>query len=188
MFAPEQILAHLQTILPNELIPTAFVPISTIPLTDLGQIDEIALASLEVIDSDVMQNLEKQIESLSKIERVAVVVEPVVKNIPPLHLEDLLTETATNFDDKNQEEIPLTTHSQKIEDKKLSSSKKLAISHGEPLPYFPDAPKNLVEVLQKAAENSPKSIIYIKSDGSEKIQSYRELWQDAQRIVAGLRK
>jgi len=188
LFAPEQILAHLQTILPNELIPTAFVPISTIPLTDLGQIDEIALASLEVIDSDVMQNLEKQIESLSKIERVAVVVEPVVKNIPPLHLEDLLTETATNFDDKNQEEIPLTTHSQKIEDKKLSSSKKLAISHGEPLPYFPDAPKNLVEVLQKAAENSPKSIIYIKSDGSEKIQSYRELWQDAQRIVAGLRK
>lgn len=188
LFAPEQILAHLQTILPSELIPAAFVPISTIPLTDLGQIDEVALACLEVIDSDVIQNLEKQIESLSEIERVAVVVEPVVKNIPPLHLEDLLEETATNFHDNNQEEIPLTTHSQKIEDKKRSSSKKLAISQGEPLPCFPDAPKNLVEVLQKAAENSHKGIIYIKSDGSETVQSYRELWQDAQRILAGLRK
>lgn len=188
LFAPEQILAHLQTILPSELIPAAFVPISTIPLTDLGQIDEVALASLEVIDSDLMRDLEKQIESLSDIDRVAVVVEPVVKSIPPLHLEDLLGETATNFHDNNQEEIQLTTHSQKIEDKNYSTAKKLAISHGEPLPYSPDAPKNLVEVLQRASKNSNKGIIYIKSDGSETVQSYRELWQDAQRILAGLRK
>jgi acyl-coenzyme A synthetase/AMP-(fatty) acid ligase len=34
LFAPEQLLSHLQTILPRELMPTVFVPISTIPLTD----------------------------------------------------------------------------------------------------------------------------------------------------------
>ncbi|WP_082830187.1 SDR family NAD(P)-dependent oxidoreductase [Nodularia spumigena] len=187
LFAPEQILSHLQTILPSELIPTAFVPISTIPLTETGQIDEIALASLEVIESDLIRDLEKQLESLSEIDRVAVVVEPVVKSIPPLHLEELLGETPANLYENNQQEIQATTHSQKIEHKNLSSSKKLAISHGEPLPYSPDAPKNLVEVLQRAAKNSNEGIIYIKSDGSETIQFYRELWQDAQRILAGLR-
>lgn len=187
LFAPEQILSHLQTILPSELIPTAFVPISTIPLTETGQIDEIALASLEVIESDLIRDLEKQLESLSEIDRVAVVVEPVVKSIPPLHLEELLGETPANLYENNQQEIQATTHSQKIEHKNLSSSKKLAISHGEPLQYSEDAPKNLVAVLQRAAKNSNEGIIYIKSDGSETIQFYRELWQDAQRILAGLR-
>lgn len=188
LFAPEQILAHLQTILPSELIPTAFVPISTIPLTDAGYIDEVTLSSLEVINSDVMRDLEKQLESLSDIDRVAVVVEPVVKSIPPVHLEELLGESQANLYENNQQEIQANTHSQKIEDKNYSASKKLAISHGEPLPYSPDAPKNLVEVLQRAAKNSNEGIIYIKSDGSETVQSYKELWQNAQRILAGLRK
>jgi acyl-CoA synthetase (AMP-forming)/AMP-acid ligase II/short-subunit dehydrogenase len=188
LFAPEQILSHLQTLLPSELIPTAFVPISTIPLTDAGQIDEFALASLEVIDSDLIQNLEKQLELLSDIDRVAVVAEPVLKSIPPVHLEELLGESQATSDEHSQQEIQATTHSQKIENKNLSSSKNLAISHGEPLPYSPDTPKNLVDVLQRAAKNSNEGIIYIKSDGSETVQSYRELWHDAQRILAGLRK
>ena len=190
LFAPEQLLSHLQTILPSELTPTAFVPVSTIPLTETGQVDEVALASLEVIKSDLIRDLEKQLESLSEIDQVAVVVEPVVKSIsiPPVHLEDLLGETPANPYENNQQEIQVSTHSQNIENKNYYLSKKLAISHSEPLPYSPDAPKNLVEVLQRASENSNKGIIYIKSDGSETFQSYRKLWQDAQIILAGLRK
>ena len=184
LFAPEQLLSHLQTILPRELMPTVFVPISTIPLTDAGQIDEVALASLEVIDSNLMRDLEKQLELLSEIDRVAVVVEPVVKPIPPVHLEDLLGETPVN-PDENQE-VQVTAH-KKTETKNSSASKKLAISYGEPLPYTEDLPKNLIEVLQRASKNLNESIIYIKSDGSETVQSYPGLWQDAQRIVAGLR-
>ncbi|MBS9387794.1 MAG: SDR family NAD(P)-dependent oxidoreductase [Dolichospermum sp. WA123] len=184
LFAPEQLLSHLQTILPRELMPTVFVPISTIPLTDAGQIDEVALASLEVIDSNLMRDLEKQLELLSEIDRVAVVVEPVVKPIPPVHLEDLLGETPANPD--GNQEVQVTAH-KKTETKNSSASKKLAISYGEPLPYTEDLPKNLIEVLQRASKNLNESIIYIKSDGSETVQSYPGLWQDAQRIVAGLR-
>ena len=184
LFAPEQLLSHLQTILPRELMPTVFVPISTIPLTDAGQIDEVALASLEVIDSNLMRDLEKQLELLSDINRVAVVVEHVVKHIPPVHLEDLLGETPVN-PDENQE-VQVTAH-KKTETKNSSASKKLAIIYGEPLPYTEDLPKNLIEVLQRDYKNLNESIIYIKSDGSETVQSYPELWQDAQRIVAGLR-
>ncbi|MEG4250833.1 AMP-binding protein [Microcoleus sp. Pol10D4] len=64
----------------------------------------------------------------------------------------------------------------------------LAISHGKPLQDSEDTPKSLGEVLQRAAQQSTKGIVYIQPDGTEKFQSYRELWQDAQKILAGLRK
>ncbi|MBD2440117.1 AMP-dependent synthetase, partial [Nostoc sp. FACHB-110] len=92
VFALEQLLSHLQIILPSELIPTAFVPISSIPLTASGQVDAATLVSLEVIDFDVSDRLEKKLESFPAIERVAVVVEPRHNKILPVHLEDLLGE------------------------------------------------------------------------------------------------
>ncbi|MDF5719561.1 MAG: SDR family NAD(P)-dependent oxidoreductase [Rhizonema sp. PD37] len=188
LFVLEQLLSHLQTILPSEWIPTALVPVSTIPLTDTGQVDEVTLAGLEVIDYDLMRRIEEQLESLSEIERVAVVVEPQVKRIPPIHLEDLLPGTQANAFVNSQQEVQATTPSQRRENKNSSSSKKLAISHGEPLQYSEDAPKTLTELLQRTAQYSTKSIIYIQPDGTEKFQSYRELWLDAQRILAGLKK
>lgn len=196
LFAPEQLLFHLQTILPSELMPTALVPVSTIPLTVTGQLDKAALANLEVIESNLMRRIEEQLKSLSEIERVKVVVQPFVRSIPPVHLEDLLDETQTMppvtspkiAPEDSQQNIQANTFSQKIENKNPSSSKKLAISHGEPLQYSKDASKTLQEVLQRTAQNSTKGIIYVQPDGSEKIQSYHQLWQDAQRILAGLRK
>ena len=196
LFVPEQLLSHLQTILPSKLIPTALIPVSTIPLTNTGQVDEATLGSLEIIDSDLMRCIEEQLESLSEIERVAVVVEPLITTIPPVHLQDLLGNTqamppATSLmiaSENSQQKVQATILSQKIENKKPSSSKKLAISHGESLQYSEDTPKTLKELLQRTAQHSTQGIIYIQSDGSEKVQSYGELWQDAQRILAGFRK
>ncbi|MBN3951616.1 MAG: SDR family NAD(P)-dependent oxidoreductase [Nostoc sp. NMS7] len=196
LFAPEQLLSHLQTILPSELIPTALVPVSTIPLTDQGQVDEVTLASLEAIDSELMHCIEEQLESLPEIERVAVVVEPLITSIPPVHLQDLLGNTQAMYlatsltltSEDSQQKVRATILSQKIENKKVFSSKKLAISHGEPLQYSEHAPKTLKELLQRAAKHSTQGIIYIQFDSSEKVQSYGELWQDAQRILAGFRK
>ncbi|MEH1895040.1 MAG: SDR family NAD(P)-dependent oxidoreductase [Nostoc sp.] len=187
LFAPEQLLSHLQKILPSELIPTALVPVSAIPLTDIGQVDEATLASLEVIDSDLMRRIEEQFESLSEFEHVAVVIEPQVTNIPPVHLENLLGDIQIASKD-NQQNFQANTPNQKIENTNSDSLKKLAISHREPLQCPQSFPKTLVEVLQRAAQQSTKGIIYIQSDGSEKVQFYRELWQEAQRILAGLRK
>jgi len=188
LFVPEQFLSHLKTILPSKFIPTALVPVSTIPLTNTGQVDEAALASLEIIDSDLMERIEEQLKSVSEIERVAVVVEPFIRSIPSVHLQDLLGNTQAIASEDSQQKVQATILSQKIENKKLSSSKKLAISHGEPLQYPEDAPKTLKELLQRTAQHSTQGIIYIQSDGSEKVQSYGELWQDAQRILAGFRK
>lgn len=188
LFVPEQFLSHLKTILPSKLIPAALVPVSTIPLTNTGQVDEAAIASLEIIDSDLMDRIEEQLKSLSEIDRVAVVVEPFITSIPPVHLQDLLGNTQAITSEHSQQKAQANILSQKIENKKLYSSKKLAISHGEPLQYSEDAPKTLKELLKRTAQHSTQSIIYIQSDGSEKVQSYGELWQDAQRILAGFRK
>ncbi|QLE39945.1 SDR family NAD(P)-dependent oxidoreductase [Nostoc sp. C052] len=188
LFAPEQLLSLLQTILPSELIPTVIVPVSTIPLTDTGEVDEATLTSIEVIDSDLVFRIEEQLESLPEIERVAVVAEPTARIIHPLHLEDLLNETQAFASDNSQQNIQTNTSNQTIENTNSGLSKKLAISYGEPLQFSQNAPKTLGELLQRSAESSTKGIIYIQPDGSEKVQSYRELWQDAQRILAGLRK
>ncbi|WP_414754481.1 SDR family NAD(P)-dependent oxidoreductase [Anabaena sp. CCY 9910] len=188
LFVPEQLLSHLQATLPSKLVPTAIVTISTIPLTSTGQVDEVTLASLEVIDSDLIYRAQKQLESLSAIERVAVVAEPLVTSIPPVHLQDLLGETEAIAFEDNQQNIQATIPRQNVENNETFSSKNLAISQGEPLPQPGNAPKTLKELLQKAAQNSTKNIIYIQPDGSEKSQSYREVWQDAERILSGLRK
>ncbi|ABA21232.1 AMP-dependent synthetase and ligase [Trichormus variabilis ATCC 29413] len=188
LFVPEQLLSHLQAILPRELVPTAIVTISTIPLTSTGQVDEVTLASLEVIDSDLIYRAQKQLESLSAIERVAVVAEPLVTNVPPVHLQDLLGETEAIAFEDSQQNLQATIPRQNVENQETFSSKNLAISQGEPLPQSENAPKTLKELLQKATQNSTKNIIYIQPDGSEKFQSYREVWQDAQRILSGLRK
>jgi len=193
----EQIQSQLQNVVPEALalLPKAYVPVSTIPLTATGQVDEAALATLKVIDSELISSIEKQVQSLSEIERVAVIVEPQAKSISPLHLDDLLPENqampAASYAyalEDSQIQTQAIIASDEIENKRSSEGKKLAISHGELLHYQEDAPQTLGEILQRAAQQSTKGIVYIQPDGTEKVQSYRELWQDAQRILAGLRK
>ncbi|MBH8578114.1 AMP-binding protein [Nostocaceae cyanobacterium CENA369] len=188
LFAREQLLSHLQKVLPSELIPRAFIPVSSIPITDTVQLDEATLASLEVIDTDLMIRLEKQLYLLSEINSVAVVTEPLITNIPPVHLEDLLGDNQVFTTENSQQNLPSIKPIQNIENKNLSSTNKLAVSHGEPLQHSPDAPKTLVNLLEKAAKNTNKGIIFVQTDGSEKFQSYSELFQNAQRIASGLKK
>ncbi len=66
-------------------------------------------------------------------------------------------------------------------------SKKLAISYGEPLASEVNAPIRLAGILERAAQTD-KNLVYVQSDGAQLSQSYQDLWQDAQRILAGLRK
>jgi non-ribosomal peptide synthetase component E (peptide arylation enzyme) len=193
--SPEQIQSQLQGIVSTDLLPKAYVPVSSIPLTDTGQVDEAALARLAVVDSDLINSIGEQLQSWSEIDRVAVVVETLYKDIPPLHLNDLLPNTQAvsvadyaNTFEGSQTQTQGAIPSKKVENTCLSESKKLAISYGEPLQYPKDAPKTLGEVLQRAAQQSTKGIVYIQLDGSEKVQSYKELWEDAQRILAGLKK
>ncbi len=157
-------------------------------MTNLGEVDEVGLASIGVIDSELIQSWEEQINSYSEIDQVAVVVQPNVKRIPLIHLEELLPSTQVVFNQVDtQVKAPRYVGS---ENNSYPLEKNLpAISHGEALLFPESAPQTLGEMLQKTASKFPhQRIIYINSDGWEQVQSYSQLLEDAQRILGGLRK
>ncbi len=67
-----------------------------------------------------------------------------------------------------------------------STSKQLAIVHGNSLPEDFDFAIALPQLLHKAA-NETTGIVHLHSDGTEIFQSYAELLEEAERILAGLR-
>lgn len=185
--APEKLNSYLQSQLTTYQQPDIYVQISTLPLTDTGEIDEASLRSLPVLDGDLVQRWEKQLRGLPEIEQVAVVVQPQTNSLPPLHLSDLLPQTEARA-------IDFTTVSG---DSQLPApegqapsvkSRPHAISHGKPLQFPENMPRTLAELLQVTARTSNKNILYIQRDGSELFQSYKDLLTQAQRINAGLKK
>ncbi|NET80270.1 hypothetical protein [Okeania sp. SIO1F9] len=87
---PKQLHSHIQQQLPPYMIPKAYVPLSSLPLTDKGKVDEVALARFPVIDDNVVQQWETQLKAVPEIEQVAVVVQQKTLKLPPLHISDLL--------------------------------------------------------------------------------------------------
>ncbi|GBF80261.1 hypothetical protein [Aphanothece sacrum] len=180
----EQLSTDLQAKLPNYLLPNHYVPVSCIPLTEIGQVDEIALKSIEIIDNYLIEYTEKELKCLPEIDQAAVLITPQTNNILPLHLSDILPQKETK---EINEKTKIVENKSNQQDNFYPS--KLAISHGKSLLKSVSNPKILGEVLQKQArENQQKGIIYIKSNGQEIFQSYQQLWDEAQRIHTGLKK
>ncbi len=178
----EQLSSDLQSQLPDNLLPNIYVQISSLPLTDSGDVDETALKNIEIIDDHQVQKTEEKLRSLSDIDQVAAVMTSKKIKILPLHLSDLLPLKPEKKNDNQESQTPihLGIH---------TSNTQARISHGQLLEESEIQPKTLAEILQKAAENhSNKGIIYIQSNGLEVFQSYQQLWEDAQQIQAGLQK
>lgn len=191
----KQIRSYLQNLSGEALLPKAVVPVSNIPLTATGEVDELALMNIPIIDESLIEQVEKQLNSHYKIEEAVVVVQELRKNIPSLHLSDLIPD----WQDKNAiakggaspigNVAPIPRDFQPDTQQHYSEPKPLAISHGSILPDDPHAPITLPEVLQRAAQQvTSEGIIYLSPDGAELHQSYAELLEVAERILAGLRK
>ena len=60
-FVAERLHSHLESVLPAYMLPHAYIPLSNAPLTTAGQVDEQALAQLEVIDSDLVRRWEERL-------------------------------------------------------------------------------------------------------------------------------
>ncbi|MEH2381365.1 MAG: SDR family NAD(P)-dependent oxidoreductase [Nostoc sp.] len=165
--------------------------------------------NIPIIDESLIEQVEKQLNSHHKIEQAVVVVQELRKNIPSLHLSDLIPD----WQDKNAfaerlvekrccfqqiagggalpiaNVVPIPRDSQPDTQQHFLEPKPLAISHGSILPDDPHAPITLPEVLQRAAQQiTSRGIIYLLPDGAELRQSYAELLEVAERILAGLRK
>jgi len=185
IFSPEQLQFRLQTILPPDILPSTYVSVSSLPLTPEGLVSKMALASLEVIDLDLLQRWEERLLSLPEFERVKIVIEDTAEIFPRLHLSDLLPDWKAFCGTGIRDSIPIAANPVP-EQQKL---RKLAISNGEPLQTKVEIPNTLSETLRRATLNSPdKGIVYIQPDDSEIFQSYPALLEEAERILAGLRK
>lgn len=182
---PQKLLSSIEAVLRETLPPINFIEISNLPLTAEGEVDEEALRTIPVIDEKLAEQIEEQLKSRPEIDRVAVVVQESGEKLPPLHLSDLLP----NWQQKEALVEPEKLTEDIWEETPERESKSRAHVDGGPLPDDKDAPTTLPQILQRAAgQMVGKSIIYLRRDGTEIVRSYPELLEEAQKILAGLRK
>ena len=185
-FNSQRLHADLASLLSESAMPIAIVPVSSLPVTAAGCVDEQVLARLEVIDPDVVRGWEDQLRSLPEIDQVAVVLQENSDPIPPLHLSDLLPDWKSAPDREVDESQTATVQARTAPE--VGGSGTLAISHGGPLRQDAGAPVTLPAVIERAARESPtRGVVYIQSDETEIFQSYPALLEEAERILAGLR-
>ncbi|MGV0104579.1 SDR family NAD(P)-dependent oxidoreductase [Nostoc sp. DSM 114160] len=183
----EQIRSYLQDICDEALLPRALVSVSHLPLTATGDVDELALSNIPVIDEILIERVENQLNFDRRIEQAVIVVQELRKQIPSLHLSDLLPDWQNKNAIVNFSPVP--KDSQPSTQQHFFELKPLAISYGGILPDDPNAPITLPEVLQRTAQQATGGeIIYLLPDGTELRQSYAELLEVAKRILTGLRK
>ncbi|MEM9217769.1 MAG: SDR family NAD(P)-dependent oxidoreductase [Cyanobacteria bacterium P01_F01_bin.150] len=188
-----QVAERVQSQLPPYLQPMHYVPITSLPLTTQGTVDEKALLEFAVIDSQTQHQWEQQLSELSTVDQVAVVRQPVVRPIPPLHLFDVLSgdpsrrqfissDASGNADDSASAEMTTNQPQAAIDETTIP-----ALSEGPPLEW--DRTQTLAMVLEQTArDHGDTPITYIRADGTVEQQSYGQLWQDAQRVLGGLRR
>ena len=185
---PQQLNSQMQQQLPPWMMPGAYVPLSSLPLTHKGKVDEVALGRFPVIDDNVVQRWEAKLKAVPEIEEVAVVVQQKKLKLPPLHISDLLPSAQMKL--PNHGATPVVEKSSPTTElQSQSKSGKQAISEGGPIKWPANAPTTLAQALERAAqEHGETSLRYIHSDGEVSTQTYSELWVEAQRILGGLRE
>lgn len=182
----EKLTAHVSSFLPDAWVPSHYVPISTLPLTASGALDVDALATMAVLDEDLVEHWESALKRVLKTEQVAVLAQASTLDQPVLHLSDLLPdwETVSTSDDFTPHDD--TEALAQMEGDRPSHTP--ALGYGGDLPVEPEAPTTLAEVLQQAAQTvTGDRITYLSPDGTEIQQSYRDLLDEAERMLTGLR-
>jgi acyl-CoA synthetase (AMP-forming)/AMP-acid ligase II/nucleoside-diphosphate-sugar epimerase len=183
-FAPERLYAHLAPRLPAALRPDVCIPLTRVPLTPDGRVDEQALAGIELIDTMLIRRWEEQLRAQAEIEQVVVVAQEATARPPALHLSELLP--SENLRAVAPASLSATSPSGQAPGEEHAPTR-MAISAGPPLTIPQEAPQTLAEALIRTATRHPhKGIIHIQSDGAALVQTYAQLLDQARRILGGL--
>ncbi|MEB3232299.1 MAG: hypothetical protein VKJ64_14920, partial [Leptolyngbyaceae bacterium] len=185
-FSAERLKTHLSATLPETLIPTHYVPLSNLPLTASGDIDENALAQIEVVDEFLLQTWETKLGQLPGVNQVAVVAQPRSDQQAVLHLSELRSDWKTGaMVEAESTSVPVVEPETSEE---AIASQVPALANGGVLPEWAYELRTLPELLIRAArEMGGDRITYLTSSGTETKQSYADLQADAERILAGFR-
>ncbi len=183
----DRIFPQIQTKLPLVLIPKTYISVSAIPLTSEGEVDQEILTNLAVLDQALTQRWEEQLKQQPELNEIAVLIQEQIPSVSPLHLSDILPDRkATPV--LTSPQIPFNQSNSAIASIP-PTSKPLALAEGEILLEKPNAAQNLAESLKQTAKQVlGNKILYLQDNGEEIWQSYAELLDRAERILAGLRK
>jgi amino acid adenylation domain-containing protein len=169
--------------LPEAAVPSFFIPVSSIPLTPSGRLDHQALASLPLIDSDLLLRAETALKRIPGVSQAAVVARKGRTASPLLHLADLLPQWNRN----TTEQSAAAAAEKSVPCLKTEEQRPLAVSHGISLHLSEALPSTLAAALQRAASKSPeKGIRYIDNQGHERKLAYPGLLKRAEQLLAGL--
>jgi acyl-CoA synthetase (AMP-forming)/AMP-acid ligase II/thioesterase domain-containing protein/acyl carrier protein/NADP-dependent 3-hydroxy acid dehydrogenase YdfG len=181
----EQLRSQLETRLPAHLLPKTFVPLTTLPLTSEGLVDRQALDRIEVIDSSLVQEWENQILAVEGVEQAVVIETEPYKQLVALHLEDIISDWKTVTSAEAGLAKPLLENQQ---NSVSSDTNILAISEGSALEPSRFYANTFGDILRRAADKySDNGIVYIQEDGRSIFQTYKNLKNEAERILSGLR-
>ncbi|WP_016951654.1 SDR family NAD(P)-dependent oxidoreductase [Anabaena sp. PCC 7108] len=192
-FRLEQLQNQVQNCLPPHLWPSSYLFLPSLPITAAGEIDDQALAKIPVVDLQECQQWEERLQSVPDLGELAVVVQEKLTHLPLLHLSEVVSqnslittgflEASTTLSRKPSAKIPVdgTVNLEKRE------TKAWAISDGGSLVIPADAPRTLTAALVETARKYPnQGIVLIQTDGSEVIQTYSVLLEEAKCKLTGL--
>ncbi|MGD2092001.1 MAG: amino acid adenylation domain-containing protein, partial [Candidatus Aminicenantes bacterium] len=178
----EQIEEYLKKYLPVEVFPIGFAVLPSLPRDAAGAVDWEYLEQCEFPDTLQLKSMEKEVKKEQAVQQAAVRARVMIEKPPPLHLKDY-----TAGINRIPGEVKPSTGSQSQE--AGAEGKPPAIAEGGQLARQDGNPETIAAALKQAAsQNSDKGIIYIQPDGSDYFQSYSALQEEAEKVLAGLRK
>ncbi len=186
-WVPERLAERLRSRWADELLPAAWVPVSRLPLTAAGRPDEEALAQLPVIDDELVERWEERLFSLPGVVEGVVLVRETSEALPPMHLDDLLPDWRQTAARPAGDATPAASERPAVAPE-AAAPETPAVRHGPALELAAEAPTTLASALERAAAlEAERGIVYLQADGSDTFQTYPELLEQAERLLAGLR-
>ena len=183
-YSADRLEAQVQSAMPPDL-QCFCVPVSAIPLTGIGEVDEDALKQLPVVEKDLLRRWEKQLQAALGSDQAAVILQEKATEQLPAHLSDLILEwKPAARQGTDQGFAPQQTEEATAKD---CEARPPAFADGGPLRIPADAPKTFTEAILRTAKHFPrKGIMHVRASGEEIFQSYPMLLEEAKCILAGL--
>src|SRR5262245_22538228 len=157
-----------------------FVRVSSLPLTQAGEINDAELDTLPVLTESIARSWEDELSRVPGVAKAAVVVQEPTTPVPVLHLSDLVPDALRSRTDSTS---TLSSGSASTEGS-AAALQVPSLVRGPALRPDPNRPTTLVASIDRAAREFPASWLrFLETDGSEVEQSYAELLDDARRIL-----
>jgi len=158
--------------------------LSAIPLTAQGIVDEEALDRVPVLDDACARRCEQALQAISGVEEAAATIHVRRPRVEALPLDGLVSVVDTRREGRPPVSDPVSPPRVGSNERHAEPS----LSEGSAISSQSDEPATLPEALIRAADRAfDKGIVHVQLDGSELEESYAALFDDARRVVAGLR-